>query len=88
MSRPTTVSLRHAEALIEARQAAWWNKDHKLLLISPALLAETPKGAVLRCIDDSTATVGTDEIDTDTRFGMIAYGFEIADVGDPEERRG
>ena len=54
--------------------SAWWDEDHKLLLITPEEFAVLPDGEVLACIDGSTFTKGVDEIDDDTRAGHLAYG--------------
>jgi hypothetical protein len=54
--------------------SAWWDEDHKLLLITPEQLAALPDGEVLTCIDGTTAVKGPDEIDDDTRGGHLAYG--------------
>lgn len=54
--------------------AAWWDEDHKLLLITAEQLAEMPDGEALTCIDDTVAIKGVDEIDDDTRGGHLAYG--------------
>ena len=54
--------------------SAWWDEDHKLLLIKPDQFAALPDGEVLTCIDDTTAIKGTDEIDDDIRGGHLAYG--------------
>lgn len=54
--------------------SAWWDEDHKLLLVTLEEFAALPDGTELTCIDDSTAIKGKDEIDNDTRGGHIAYG--------------
>lgn len=54
--------------------SAWWDEDHKLLLITPEELAALPDGEALTCIDDTTAIKGFDAIDDDIRGGHLAYG--------------
>lgn len=48
--------------------------DDKLWLLTVNEFEKIPDGTVLTCIDGTTATKGTDDIDTDTRMGHIAYG--------------
>ena len=48
--------------------------DDKLWLLTVAEFNQIPDGTELTCIDGTTAIKGQDEIDTDTRFGHIAYG--------------
>lgn len=53
----------------------WSSGDEDpLWLLTPAELKEMPEGTVLHGIMGDTATVGTDEIDDDTRFGVTAWG--------------
>ena len=54
--------------------SAWWDEEHKLLLLTPEEYAVLPDGEVLTCIDETTATKGADQIDDDTRAGHLAYG--------------
>lgn len=54
--------------------SAWWDEDHKLLLITPEELAALPDGEALTCIDDTVVVKGTDFIDDDIRAGHLAYG--------------
>ncbi len=54
--------------------SAWWEDDHKLLLLTPAELAGLPDGQELTSIDDEVVVKGRDYIDDDTRFGHLAYG--------------
>jgi hypothetical protein len=54
--------------------AAWWDEEHKLLLLSQEEFDALPDGEVVTCIDDTTAIKGTDEIDDDVRAGHLAYG--------------
>jgi hypothetical protein len=49
-----------------------WKDD--LWLLTEAELEVVPPGTVLTSIFGDKVTVGTDYIDTDTRFGYIAYG--------------
>ena len=50
------------------------SKESGLLLIPLALLDRLPEGLILTSIDGEKYTVGQDEIDDDTRFGLLAYG--------------
>lgn len=54
--------------------SAWWDEDHKLLLVTPEEFAALPDGEVLTCINGSTAVKGAEEIDDDVRGGHMAYG--------------
>lgn len=54
--------------------SAWWDDDHYLCLITPEEFADLPEGAVVTCIDYTTAVKGLEEIDDDTRGGHLAYG--------------
>lgn len=49
--------------------------DLELELITPDELATLADGTPLVCIDGSVAIKGTDQINSDTRFGYLAYGF-------------
>lgn len=50
------------------------SKESGLLLIPLALLDRLLEGLILTSIDGEKCTVGQDEIDDDTRFGLLAYG--------------
>jgi len=54
--------------------SAWWDEDHKLLLVTPEELAALPDGTELTAIDDEIVVKGRDEIDDDQRGGHLAYG--------------
>lgn len=54
-----------------ARQNSW---SDDLWLLTVAELEVVPPGTVLTSIMGDKAVVGEDYIDTDTRFGYIAYG--------------
>ena len=54
--------------------SAWWDKEHKLLLITPEEFAELPDGTELTSILGSKAIKGQDYIDDDTRAGHLAFG--------------
>ena len=45
-----------------------------LWLLTESELEVTPKGTVLTSINGTQKTVGKDAIDTDSRFGYLAYG--------------
>lgn len=48
--------------------------ENPLWLLTEAELKLVPTQTPLHCIDGTTATVGTDRIDNDTRGGYLAYG--------------
>lgn len=50
------------------------NWDERLWLIPGEWHAALPAGMTLECIDGEQYVVGTDYIDDDIRFGMLAYG--------------
>jgi hypothetical protein len=53
----------------------WKLEDGRTIaLMTPAELAKATPGEVLTCIDGTTARVGFDLIDDDTRAGLLAYG--------------
>lgn len=51
------------------------NWDNNLWLLTVNEFDQIPNGTELTCIDGTTAVKGQDDIDMDTRFGYIAYGF-------------
>ncbi len=67
---------------MEYRRGKWLLEDgRQIALITPEELPTLPDGTVLICIDGTSATLGQDEIDDDTRFGFLAYGIpEPADA--------
>lgn len=54
-----------------------WN-ENGLYLLTPEEFEKIPEGTELTCIDGSISVKGKDIIDTDTRFGHMAFG-----VNDP-----
>ena len=48
--------------------------DGLLWLLTPEELDDMPNGLVLEDIVGGRAVIGKSDIDTDTRFGYIAYG--------------
>jgi hypothetical protein len=56
------------------------NWDGSIVLLPLWALAVMQTGESLKCIDNSVAVVGTDEIDDDTRGGCIAYGVPRDDI--------
>jgi hypothetical protein len=52
----------------------WWDKEKTLWLVTPDEFERLPNGFELTDIFGEKATKGVDEIDTDTRFGHLAYG--------------
>lgn len=55
--------------------APWTLHDGRQIdLIQPAALSRLPDGVILTSVSGRTAIVGRDEIDDETRYGMLAYG--------------
>jgi len=48
--------------------------DGPLWLLTLDELKKMPEGLQLECVNGKTYRIGKDDIDTDTRFGYIAYG--------------
>ena len=48
--------------------------DDNLYLFTPEEFKKLPDGTVLTSISNDVATKGVDEIDMDTRFGLLAWG--------------
>ena len=56
-------------------QNPWDEPDVPVLwLLTPVELEVTPPGTILTSVMGNKAVVGQDFIDTDTRFGYVAYG--------------
>lgn len=68
-----------AKALID-RGYRWWDDQHTLLLIPVRCLDEIADGTTLTAIDGEEVVKGRDEIDTDTRGGLLAYGLPVEDA--------
>lgn len=62
----------------------WSRTDDPLWLLTPAELKLIPKGTTLYCINSETVVVGTDRIDDDTRFGLLAYGLLESQLAEAE----
>lgn len=58
----------------------WFDKESGLLLVPLKLFDQIPNGTKLICIDGREKIKGTDDIDLDTRAGLIAYGVKAADA--------
>lgn len=57
-------------------RSPWILDDNRVLsLITEEEFKTLPAGTVLVCIDGTSAVVGHDKIDLDTRYGFLAYGF-------------
>jgi hypothetical protein len=56
----------------------WWDEEQVLWLITPEEFFALPDGVELTCINGIKHRKGIDPIDTDIRFGCMAYG-----VSDP-----
>jgi hypothetical protein len=59
-----------------------WDEESNLMLIPLWLLPFISNGVELTSISGDTATVGTDDIDNDVRFGCIAFGVYANDRSD------
>jgi hypothetical protein len=64
--------------------AGWrhWNKkpnaEGKVLVLCPEkVFADVPVGTVMESIFGQIAVKGVDDIDTDTRAGLLAYGIRV-----------
>jgi len=66
----------------ELKQLGFSPWDDNLILTSPTMLSLMKRGTTLRTISGDIKIVGVDEIDTDTRFGMLAYGLMISNLRD------
>jgi hypothetical protein len=64
-------------------------EDDVLHLLTPAQFEMVPDGAMLISIGNKAKTKGVDEIDMDTRFGCIAWGFRDSQLThlDPHRMR-
>lgn len=62
----------------------WDRTDDPLWLLTPDELKLVPNGATLHCISNETVVVGTDKIDNDTRFGLLAYGVLESQLAEAE----
>jgi hypothetical protein len=51
----------------------WGNLE--LWLITPEEFDRLADGTALVCIDGKIVVKGQDQVDRDTRFGVLAYGF-------------
>lgn len=58
--------------------------EDPLWLLTPEELEIIPGGTLLHCIDTSTAVVGVNHIDNDTRAGYIAYGILESELNNNE----
>lgn len=54
-----------------------WSDEKNLYLIPGVFYDFLPKGLKVESIMGEKKTVGTDYVDDDTRFGLLAYGIEI-----------
>ena len=52
-----------------------------LRLLTPAEFDRVPDGTLLISIDGGAAIKGQDDIDEDTRFGCMAWGFRDSQLG-------
>lgn len=74
LSGNVPVALIEFDPLSRQRQNPWDERDDKLWLLTPDEFGMLPDGVTLVCISGETAVKGIDDIDQDTRFGMIAWG--------------
>lgn len=57
----------------------WKLRDGRTItLLTLAELKGLPDGVVVTCIDGTEAVKGVDDIDDDTRAGLLAYGLPVA----------
>lgn len=75
--------------MIFSAASIWKLKDHEcvdeICLITEEQLKLLPHGTRLWSINGVGAIVGTSEIDLDTRFGYLAYGFNMDVI--PEKQK-
>jgi hypothetical protein len=72
------------DAIIAQGQAWLLDDGRTIYLLRPADLPRVPSGATLLAIDGEVVTVGTSEIDNDTRGGYLAFGVLPAEATDAE----
>lgn len=68
----------------ELMKMGFGNWDGGLALIPVEWKDQLPDGLVLETIGGTFETVGVDEIDTDCRYGMLAYGIRVGPPTDGE----
>ena len=56
--------------------------DEELMLAPPWVIKVCKEGTTLTSISGDTKIKGIEEIDTDTRFGMTAYGLTLSELRD------
>jgi hypothetical protein len=73
----------------EANLRSWGcrNWDGETILLSPWMVQFLPQGFTLYDINDGTVEVGKDEINMDTRAGVIAFGVKFADLKQEEVKQ-
>ncbi len=67
-----TLDGKSRNALLALGCRAW--DESGLMLIPAELLPQLAHGVVLESVTGRTVTVGVDEIDDDTRYGLLAFG--------------
>lgn len=75
-----TVSMLQQTPLERLYVEGFRNWDGTMVLLPLWALEVMQTGESLKCIDNSVAVVGTDEIDDDTRGGCIAFGVPRDDI--------
>lgn len=70
-----TVSKEEAALMVLQGHGAWWNEDHKLVLLSLDAFRDVPDDVVLRDIFGMEAL--RRDADDDTRGGMVAFGYDV-----------
>ena len=65
-------------------QLGFTNWDDNIMLLPLWVLGLIANGEQIESIGGRPAIIGQDKIDTDTRYGMIAYGFKHAKLKDME----
>lgn len=61
---------------LESHGFRWWDEKNGIMLVPHSLYGALPNGTVLYDINGGTVVKGQDNIDMDTRFGLLAYGIK------------
>lgn len=75
-----TVALLQQVSAPRLYQEGFRNWDDEIMLLPVWVVDHVKPGESLTCIDGTKVTVGVDAIDTDTRGGVVAYGFCKSDL--------
>jgi len=81
MAQENDLPIKVAERLMGVKEILtkkyglrFFDDNDDLLLLPKRFLSKLPDGFTLTCIDRKKVVVGKDEIDDDTRFGLLAFG--------------